>query len=259
MRIEILGPLRLVDVCDITYITAPKAETLCAVLLARANQTVSTAELVHEIWGADAPRRATATLHVHISQLRKLLVRPDGCNPIVTEPGGYRLDTAADLLDVDSFHAQADAGRTHVQAGRLTAALDSLEGALRLWRGPAFGRVADSQIVTSYATYLDEERLDCLELLFEVSLMLGRHRQVVGRLYTLTSAHPLRESFYRLLMLALYRSERQSAALAVYRAARERLNSEIGLEPGRPLRELHQAILVGDDRIDAQDDLSPAV
>ncbi|MGF7235390.1 MAG: AfsR/SARP family transcriptional regulator, partial [Frankia sp.] len=117
----------------------------------------------------------------------------------------------------------------------------------------------DSGVVSAYATFLEEERLECLEQLFEALLATGRHREVIGRLHTLVAAHPLRESLYRLLMVALYRAERQSAALEVYRSAREKLNGEIGLEPCRSLRDLHQAILAGDDRVGPLIGLSEAV
>ena len=44
-------------------------------------------------------------------------------------------------------------------------------------------------------------------------------------------------------MLALYRSGSQADALAAYRDARRVLLDELGLEPGRALQELEQAIL----------------
>ena len=44
-------------------------------------------------------------------------------------------------------------------------------------------------------------------------------------------------------MLALYRSGRQAEALEAYQDARRVLVEELGIEPGRELRELHQAIL----------------
>jgi DNA-binding SARP family transcriptional activator len=44
-------------------------------------------------------------------------------------------------------------------------------------------------------------------------------------------------------MLALYRSGRQSDALATYQQLRDHLDEELGLEPSPELRKLHQAIL----------------
>ncbi|WP_308301499.1 BTAD domain-containing putative transcriptional regulator [Frankia sp. AiPa1] len=57
---------------------------------------------------------------------------------------------------------------------------------------------------------------------------------------------PLHEVFYQQLMLALHRSGRRAAALEVYKSARQTITTELGLEPGRAVRELHQAILVSD-------------
>ena len=66
---------------------------------------------------------------------------------------------------------------------------------------------------------------------------------LVEELATLVRAHPYRERFWRLLMLALYRVERQADALAAYQRARSVLVEELGLEPSEQLRELEQAIL----------------
>src|SRR5438093_6114183 len=51
-------------------------------------------------------------------------------------------------------------------------------------------------------------------------------------------------------MLALYRSGRQAEALDAYQAARHALVEELGIEPGRSLRELHQAMLRQDPGLD---------
>src|SRR4051794_14412309 len=100
MRYEILGPLRVVDDAGVSFISARKMETLLAVLLARCGTGVTTGQLITEIWGEQAPRRANAALHVYISQLRKFLHRPGRAgSPIVTRPHGYLLRQGGDELD----------------------------------------------------------------------------------------------------------------------------------------------------------------
>ena len=51
-------------------------------------------------------------------------------------------------------------------------------------------------------------------------------------------------------MLCLYRSGRQAEALEAYQQARTALVEELGIEPGRSLRDLHQAILNQDPSLD---------
>ena len=53
----------------------------------------------------------------------------------------------------------------------------------------------------------------------------------------------MRERLHGQLMLALYRSGRQTAALAVFRRLRKALDEELGLEPDPDLKELEQAML----------------
>jgi hypothetical protein len=69
-------------------------------------------------------------------------------------------------------------------------------------------------------------------------------------LEALVAAHPLRERLHRHLMLALYRSGRQAEALAAFRRLRAGLVDELGIEPGREVRELERAILAQDAALD---------
>ena len=73
---------------------------------------------------------------------------------------------------------------------------------------------------------------------------------MLPELEALVAAHPLQERLHAQRMLALYRSGRQADALAAYRAAREVLVEQIGVEPGPELRRLHEAMLEQDPKLD---------
>jgi DNA-binding SARP family transcriptional activator len=225
------------------------------VLLIRADGVVTTGQLMTEIWGDDVPRRAMAGIHVYISQLRKFLHRPGRqTNPIMTLSPGYALQLGADEFDVNIFAHLVAAGQDSARAGCYAAAANRLEEALSLWHGPV-PDFRTGPIFDGFVTWLTELRIDCLQGLIDAQLNVGLHREVIGRLYSLIAEHPLRETFYRQLMMALYRSERQADALDVYRMARRVLIDELGLEPCRSLQELHTAILRADDRLDLDREL----
>ena len=114
---------------------------------------------------------------------------------------------------------------------------------LALWRGPAWADMLDLPPANAEAQRLDDQRVEALESRVEIELALGRGRDLVSELERLVIEHPLRERLIHSLMLALYRAGRQTDALDVFRAARERLVDELGLEPGPELHELQRRIL----------------
>ncbi|MGW3078570.1 MULTISPECIES: AfsR/SARP family transcriptional regulator [unclassified Kitasatospora] len=249
MRFEILGSLRMTDGENVFGISAPKVESLLAALLVRADDVVSTDQLCHEIWGDALPRRGTATLHVYISQLRKLLKRPGtAAAPIVTRHPGYVLRLDGHSLDSDDFQRLVRLGRSAIRDGRYAEASTHCDQALSLWRGRALGELRGGAIVDEFATWAEEARLECIEMRNEADLMLGRHRELVGPLYTLVKKHPLIEAFHRQLMLALYRSDRRADALQVFHRVRSVLDRELGIAPCRQLHQLHDQILLDSGR-----------
>ena len=249
MRYELLGPLRVVDGSEITFITAPKVEVLLAALLIEINHVVTADQLMAEIWGERLPRRATAGLYVYISELRKFLRRSHRPgDSIVTRSPGYILQQGEDRLDHQVFLDRVEVGRRAMRDGDFEGASEHFSQALAQWRGPGLGGIGTGPILRGFATRMAEARMECTEMLVECRVQLGQHRQLIGQLYALITENPLRESFYRQLMVALYRSERRAEALRVYQSARKVLREELGLEPCTPLRELQRAILrAGDD------------
>ncbi|MFG3056886.1 BTAD domain-containing putative transcriptional regulator [Kitasatospora sp. NPDC048239] len=260
MRYEILGSLRIQpeqrDQRAAT-INARNMQVVLATLLIRADEVVSVQQLSYEIWGERPPKRYLAAIHVYISQLRKLLAR-DGTTdtPIVTRSPGYLLHLDRDRLDAKEFQRLTDEGRQAFRLGRPEQAAAAFEAALGLWRGPALGDLRAGPILDGFIAWVEQARLGCVGMHVEAGLTLGRHQELVGRLYSLTSEHPLHEGFRRQLMIALYRSERQADALGVYGSTRRTLNHELGIEPGRALQDVHRAILLSDRSLDL--DLSTA-
>lgn len=250
MRFEILGPLRVVDDGEEFQLSAAKEELLLATLLIRANRVVTAEQVQAELWNDAPPQRASAGVYVYIYQLRKFLQKPrNSTSRIVTRSPGYLLRLQSDDLDLMLFEQAVRHGRRHLMARRPREAAENFEDALGHLRGEALGGLAGGPIVSSFASWVEESRLECLEMLFEAYILQRRDRESIGLLYSLIAENPLREAFYRLLMLALYRTDRQADALRVYQSARAVLNTELGVEPCRALRELHQAILAEDDRL----------
>ena len=134
-------------------------------------------------------------------------------------------------------------GRNELASGAADEAATTFRSALGLWRGPALADVAYEAFAQSEIARLEAMRLAALEERIEADLALGRHRELVPELEALVSEHPVRERLHGQLMLALYRSGRQTAALAVFRRLRKALDEELGLEPDPDLKELEQAML----------------
>jgi DNA-binding SARP family transcriptional activator len=249
VKYELLGSLCVRDYTRTSFISARKIELLLAILLIRSGRIVSVDELSDEIWGESPPRRAVAAVHVHISQLRKFLREvTGGAKPVVTRSPGYvLLPGPDDELDIVAFQHCLDRGRRALRLEQYETASEAFDTALGMIRGPVLGHLRGGPIVDEFVAWVDEARLEATEMRNDADLTLGRHRELVAGLYRLVSDHPLREAFHRQLMLALYCSERQGDALMAYRDAREVLDRELGVGPGRALRDLHQAILAADD------------
>ena len=243
---RILGPVEVSADGRVIEIGGPSLRRLLAILLLHPNEPVSRGTLVHELWGEQPPAGAQGSLEVYISRLRKFLGPP----ALLTRPGAYCLQVTDGQLDSERFERLAVQGRGELAAGTPGPAAESLRAALRIWRGPALGDLSAESFAQVEAGRLDELRLGATEDRIDADLALGRHAGVVGELQALIAMHPLRERLHGQLMLALYRGGRQAESLGAYRAAREMMVRELGLEPGRALQRLEGAILRQDPALD---------
>ena len=191
-----------------------------------------------------------------MSRLRKALGDPA---ELVTRPPGYVLTLQPAQLDLLRFEALVAGARTTLEAGRAEQAARDLRDALALWRGRPLADLESEPLYRVIAERLDGAWLDAVELRVEADLSLGRHAALATELGALVRRHPHRERLRGALMLALYRSGRQTEALEVYTEGRRRLDAELGLEPGPALRLLHQQILEQAAALDQPVSASPRV
>ena len=238
IEFRILGPLEVIADGEMVPLGGAKQRALLALLLLRPNEAVSVGRIVDELWGERAPPTAAKNVQVYVSHLRKAL----GDGVVVTQAPGYALQVADGAID-----AQQAERALALAAGKPPAERAAvLNAALGLWRGVPLADLVDVPFAQAEVTRLDELRLQLVKRRTDAELELGRHEAVVVELERLVALHPFDEGLRVQLMLALYRSGRQTDALAVYRDARRALTTELGLEPGEDLRLLEQRILAHD-------------
>ena len=242
MEYRILGPLEVVEHGHQLPLGGARQRALLAVLLLHRREVVSVDHLTQALWGDDPPLTAAKTIQVYVSRLRKVL----GAEILETCGRGYRLVVDPADCDLDRYDALVGEGRAALESDQPARAAEALGDALALWRDPALDEFSAEPFADNELADLVEARLTVLEDRIEAELAVGRGPGLVRELERLVADHPLRERLAAELILALYRAGRQADALAVYRAARERLVEELGLEPSPRLRELEQRILQHD-------------
>ena len=226
---------------------ASKPLALLALLLLHRGESVSLERLAEDLWGERPPATATKSIQVYVSRLRRML----GDGILETRGRGYALLVEPDQIDAGRFERLLEAGSVHLAAGRHQPAADVLAEALDLWRGPVLGDFAYESWAQAEIGRLDDLRLAATEERIEADLALGRHATLISELEGLVERNPTRERLLGQLMLALYRTGRQTDALDVYRERRQKLLDELGIELSPLVRDLEAAILRQDPELRA--------
>lgn len=257
LTFKILGPLEIVRDGKAVRLGAAKQRALLACLLLHANEPVSTDRLIEDLWGEDAPANPEHLLHQYVSRLRKVL-EENGRRVLVTRAPGYLIELGTeDVLDAVSFQALVRQARSSVRE-RPAEALELLDRALELWRGPALADFAYDAFAQNEARRMEELRAVAEEERVEALLALGRHKEAIPELDSLVARYPLREHLRAQQMLALYRAGRQADALGAFQAARQTLAAELGVDLGPEIRALEGAILRHDPDLRAPEPARPS-
>ena len=233
----LLGPVEVRVRGRAVPLASARQRLALTVLLLGDGHLIPADRLIDELWGGVLPTDPPAALRTQVSRLRRVLGPAGG--DLITGDGGYRLHHQRHQLDATRFEdglaesAQANGER----------ALEALDEALALWRGPALAEFTDRPFAQPEAVRLDELRVVARERRAGLLLSLGMAGDAAAALQAVVAEHPEREHALGLLMQALYQGGRHTEALAAFRSWRRHLAEDLGLDPSPGLLRIEQDIL----------------
>lgn len=244
LTVDVFGPLRVRRdgaAVPVQRFRGAKPKQVLEVLATSSGHRVSKERLTDALWGASAPPNAVATLETYVAVLRRAL-EPElraRDSVVVTERGGYRVDTDRMVVDLDTFdrHVRAAAGAAPA------AALTCLSSALALVRG----QVLEDEPASAWAddvrdTYLPRQ-VRALISAGQLCLVAGDPAAALAHAERAVALNPLAEAAYQVQMTAWYAMWRQDEALAAFDRCRRLLGDELGVGPVHETLALHTSIL----------------
>ena len=250
---SLLGPVSAwIDGAPVS-LGGPRQAAVLARLLLTPRHVVSLDQFVDSIWDSRIPNRPDVAIRSYISNLRRL-IEPDrkqrGLDSILTSASaGYRLDVDPSQIDWVRFETAVNNAREMLHNGEYAAATAELRHARSLWQGEPLSGVPDSEFFAAHRNRLEELRSVALEFMYEAQLGRGDHLSVAADIEQAIAGHPFRERLTELGMIALYRSGRQSAALALGQQLRQRLIDSLGIDPSPRIANIELQILNHDPEL----------
>ena len=247
VQFSLLGPVRAWRGPAEVDLGPNQQRAIVALLLVRANQFVTTDDLIELLWERNPPDSAINAIHKYIGAIRRLLepdlkARTSG-RWLTRQGGAYRLVADESTSDLIAFRRMVKAARSACADDRPADALDLLMEALGLRRGACgqgperYGRYRD------YFTAVDQEYTAAVAEAADAALACAQPLRILPLLRQIASDEPLNESLQARLMFLLAATGQQALALSHYQAVRERLSDELGVDPGTEMRTAHGKVL----------------
>jgi DNA-binding SARP family transcriptional activator/tetratricopeptide (TPR) repeat protein/DNA-binding XRE family transcriptional regulator len=241
LRIDVLGPLVVRRGPAVITVVSPMVRKLLCLLAIQPGCEVGFEQIIDTLWEGHSPRTCRQLVHTYVGGLRKLL----GEEVVPRTPQGYRL-----LIDAGQSDA-AEFGELATRAGQAAAdgaglpAWQLYTEAVNCWRGPLLAGAGTWLHVHPVAIALTARRTAAVLAWAGLGLSLGTYGPLMPALRTLAIEEPLHEGVAARLMLALAGAGQQAEALAVYQELRDRLSSELGVDPGPEVASAHLRVLRG--------------
>jgi DNA-binding SARP family transcriptional activator/Flp pilus assembly protein TadD len=244
MQIRLIGPVEIDSSGSVVDMGPPQQRLLAAALAVDAGRLVTAESLIDRIWD-DAPGGARRTLHVLVSNLRRVLAQASGREQdavtVVRGSGGYVLRLNPAQVDMLRLRRLADDAR-RVDG---TEEVQLLRAAVAVWQGEPLSGLPGNWAARTRTAWR-EEYLEVALAWARAELRTGDATATIGTLTSLAEEYPLAESATAMLMRALHAAGRPADALARYAQVRRRLADELGVDPGSELHGVYEATLAAD-------------
>src|SRR6266576_6414325 len=158
MQARILGSFQLEEGGRRIPLGGARQRAVLVSLLLHANEVVPSEQLLVDLWGEDSPPSAANALQAAISRLRRVL--PPG--RLITTGPGYMLRIFPAELDIAQFEQLIFEGRDTLAAGTAAEAVQLLDQAMTLWRGPPLADFRYEPFAQAEIARLEELQLACL-------------------------------------------------------------------------------------------------
>jgi DNA-binding SARP family transcriptional activator/tetratricopeptide (TPR) repeat protein len=245
--IHLVGPFRVVRggrVVPSLAVGSLKGRRLLKLLATGRGRTVSTDEIVEVLWDASPPPRFEQNVASLISRLRGVL----GAGAIEGGRGGYRLTGGHVVVDVEQAARLLAESRSRLAAGEPALALSAARGAIgMLSSGEVLDGEPDTAWVDDVRTETDRIRREARRFAWRAALEVSDLEEARESAESGVLADALDEEAARALMVVHHRTGNDAAALDAYELLRAALSEALGTDPSPDTRDLHLAILRGDE------------
>ncbi len=237
LRLSLFGGFQLEDAQG-RSISLPlrKAQALVAYLAVVKGQCASRDQLVGLLWAGSDPQRARQSLRQTLATLTKALgeeaeqvLRIDG-QEVRLVPGTIAVDVVETEWLLAEGSAQSLSEAKALFRGDFLAGLTIDAPEFEDWMDDLRGQLRDAMVLGM------EELFDLQASGDEIGAAVATGNQVVR-------IDPLREDMHRKLIALYVRKGMRSSALAQYRACRDILAGELGVEPDRETQALIEDML----------------
>jgi DNA-binding SARP family transcriptional activator len=228
---------------------AEKVSALLANLAMQDHFGASREHLLQTLWPNSQAELAGHALNSLVYNLHKLLGTAIGdAKPVLYSEGQYQLNVEAGIgVDIACFDVLAHEGHNAERAGQLTAAIQTYERAIQLYRGDLCLVSNTQSLILCEA--LRAQYLTLLARVAEHYFTARDYGSCLAYALQLLAADPCREDAHRAVMRCYVRQGERAQALHQYRVCTAILRSEFNVAPEPATMALYEQIRLDPDSI----------